>query len=46
MDIRQDCKATSAIISEYGITDVLVINNVQAANDGTQIKRLTAKLTA
>lgn len=46
VDIRQDCKATSAIISEYGITDVLVINNVQAANDGTQIKRLTAKLTA
>ncbi len=31
VDIRKSCKSTSKIISEYGITDALVINNVQAA---------------
>lgn len=46
IDIRQETKATSAIIAEYGITDVLVINNIQAACNAAQIKQLTAKLTA
>ncbi|HPR39668.1 MAG TPA: DHHW family protein [Oscillospiraceae bacterium] len=31
VDIRKSCKSTSSLISEYGITDALVINNVQAA---------------
>ncbi len=31
VDIRKSCKSTSSLISEYGITDALIINNVQAA---------------
>ncbi len=31
VDIRKSCKGTGQLIGEYGITDALVINNVQAA---------------
>lgn len=43
VDIRQKTPTTSKLIADYGITDVLVINNVQAANNGSQIKQLAAK---
>ncbi len=31
VDIRKSCKSIGKLISEYGITDALIINNVQAA---------------
>ena len=31
VDIRKSCKGTGKLIAEYGITDALVINNVQSA---------------
>ena len=31
IDIRKDTKSVASIISEYGITDALIINNVQGA---------------
>ena len=43
VDIRETTPNTSAIIADKGITDVLFINNVFAAADANQIKRVAAK---
>jgi flavoprotein len=43
VDIREKTPGTAKIIADYGITDVLVINNVQAANNASQVKQLAAK---
>jgi len=43
VDIREKTPAISSLISEKGITDVLFINNVFAAADATQIKRVADK---
>ena len=43
LDIRQETPSTASIIAEHGITDALIINNMQAANTGEQITRLQAK---
>lgn len=43
IDIRETTPAVSSIVSEKGVTDVLFINNVFAAADGSQVKRISDK---
>ncbi len=44
IDIREDTKSVAGIIAEYGITDALIINNVQGA--GSLQNYLSAKLAS
>ena len=44
VDIRQDAFAVSDLIAAYGITDALIINNVQAST--SLLSNLTAQLTS
>ena len=43
VDIRETTPAISTVIDQKGITDVLFINNVFAAADASQIKRISDK---
>ena len=46
VDNRYNTKSVAAIIQEYGITDALIINNIQASNDSNQINWLKKQIAS